>query len=332
MEWRSESVLQRKIHVANGCCDPVFSPQHACDRFPPLCAQHDAGPEHPEAGLRLDEISNQVIASGLDFVARHYEAPAAERSALELVHTPEYLDRLMSLSPASGYVNLDGDTVLSPATVAAAAHAAGAGILGVDLILRGEAPIVFCPVRPPGHHAEPAVAMGSCLLNNVAVAAKYALEKQGLSRVAIIDFDAHHGNGTEVALCNDDRLLYCSSFQHRFYPHTGVDSPCANLAAVPLRAGTQGTEFRAAAAVAWFDRLAAFRPEFVIFSAGFDAHILDDMSGLGLREADFALITAEVRRVAAPYCGDRFLSILEGGYEPGALARSVLAHLKALMT
>lgn len=297
----------------------------------PLCARHDAGPDHPESARRLDEISNQLIASGLDFVARHYEAPAAERPELERVHTSDYLDRLTKLSPVSGHVDVDGDTILSPGTVEAAARAAGAGILGVDLILGKEASVVFCPVRPPGHHAEPSAAMGFCLYNNVAVAAKHALEKHGLSRLAIIDFDAHHGNGTETAFCNDNRVLFCSSFQHPFYPYAGMGSACANLVAVPLLAGTRGAAFRAATADAWMARLAAFGPEMVIFSAGFDAHVLDDMSGLGLVEADFAWITAEVRRVTAPSCGDRYLSILEGGYETGALARSVVAHLKALL-
>ncbi|MBZ0122609.1 MAG: histone deacetylase family protein, partial [Roseovarius sp.] len=204
-------------------------------------------------------------------------------------------------------------------------------VLGVDLIMRGEANPVFCAIRPPGHHATRNTAMGFCLFNNVAVAAAHALSEHGLSRVAILDFDVHHGNGTEDIFHSDDRVLFCSTFQHPFYPFTGHESDARNLVDVPLPAGTDGAAFRAAVAEHWLPALESFRPEFLFISAGFDAHILDDMSGLALSEDDYRWLTRELVAVAGAHAQGRILSMLEGGYEPGALARSVVAHVKALM-
>ncbi|HDZ73394.1 MAG TPA: histone deacetylase family protein [Aurantimonas coralicida] len=297
----------------------------------PDCLEHDAGPLHPDTRGRLDAISNQMISSGLDFVVRHYDAPLVTRAQLERVHEPVYLDRLEATSPAAGLVAIDGDTVLSPGTLRAAQRAAGAGVLGVDLILSGEAGPVFCPVRPPGHHAEAGAALGFCLFNNIAVASAHALDAHGLKRVAIIDFDAHHGNGTEEIFKHDKRVLFCSSFQHPFYPFTGHASETPNLVAIPLAAGATGPEFREAVTDHWLPALERFAPQMVFISAGFDAHILDDMSDLCLTEADYVWVTDKLLGVARAHGEGRVLSMLEGGYEPTALARSVVAHLKALI-
>ena len=297
----------------------------------PDCLRHDAGPLHPDTRDRLDAISNQLIASGLDFVVRHYDAPCVTRAQLERVHEPAYLDRIHTLAPSQGFVEIDGDTMMSAGTLLAAERAAGAGVLGVDIILDGEAGPVFCPVRPPGHHAEAGAALGFCLYNNIAIAAAHALDGRGLERVAIVDFDAHHGNGTEEIFKHDKRVLFCSSFQHPFYPFSGHDSDTANLVDIPLAAGAGGEEFRAAVRERWLPALNRFAPQMMFISAGFDAHALDDMSGLRLREADYAWVTGELLAVARSHADSRILSMLEGGYELGSLARSVVAHLKTLL-
>lgn len=297
----------------------------------PDCAEHDTGPLHPECRARLDAINDQIIASGLDFVARRLDAPRASRQQLLRVHSADYLERIAAAVPDGGLASIDGDTVLSPRSLVAAERSAGAGVLGVEMLVAGTAAPVFCMVRPPGHHAERATAMGFCLFSNVAIAVRHALDALGVARVAVVDFDAHHGNGTEDALCGDPRVLYCSSFQHPFFPHSGAESRCGNLLAVPLPRGTGSAAFREACAEAWFGPLERFAPELVVFSAGFDSHALDEMSGLALTEQDFAWITREVRRLTTSSSSDRYLSMLEGGYEPAALARSVIAHLRALI-
>ena len=297
----------------------------------PDCLEHDAGPLHPDTRERLDAINNQLIMAGLDFVLRHYDAPLVARADLERVHDAAYLDRVFALAPSEGSVEIDGDTVMSPGTLAAARRAAGAGVYGVDLIMKNQAGPVFCAVRPPGHHAEHDKAMGFCLFNNIAVAAAHALEVHGLDRVAVVDFDVHHGNGTEDIFQGDPRVLFCSSFQHPFYPFTGHASDTANLVDVPLPSGTTGPEFRTAIAEHWLPALEAFKPQFLFVSAGFDAHYQDDMSGLSLAEADYGWLTQELNAIARKHAGGRLLSMLEGGYEPGALARSVASHLNALL-
>jgi len=297
----------------------------------PDCWGHDPGPLHPDRPERLDAIQNQVISSGLDFVIRHYDAPLASRDALKAVHDGDYVERIFSTAPESGEVIIDGDTVMNPYSLAAARRAAGSGIMAVDLVMRDEACPIFCAIRPPGHHAERDKAMGFCLFDNVAVAAAHALNEYGLQRVAILDFDVHHGNGTEDIFKDEPRVLFCSSFQHPFYPNSGHASDTKNLVDVPLSAGTNGAAFRAAISEHWLPALEAFKPEFVFLSAGFDAHILDDMSGLSLTEQDYAWLTERVMECARRHAKGRVVSMLEGGYEPGALARSVVAHLKAMM-
>lgn len=295
------------------------------------CLGHDAGKLHPDCPERLVAIDNQLIMSGLDFVIRRYDAPLVSREALERVHDPDYVARVYALAPTEGSVEIDGDTVMSPGTLAAAERAAGAGVMGVDLIMKGEACPVFCEVRPPGHHAEHDKAMGFCLFDNIAVAAAHAMDVHGFERVAIVDFDVHHGNGTEEIFKDDKRVLFCSSFQHPFYPFTGHDSDTANLVDVPLPAGTDGPAFRKAISEHWLPALRAFRPQFLFISAGFDAHVLDDMSSLALTDQDYAWITRELHSIAQEHCEGRVMSMLEGGYEVAALARSVVSHLKELL-
>lgn len=295
------------------------------------CLDHNAGPDHPESADRLHAINNQLIMSGLDFVVRHYDAPLATREQLALAHDKAHVDHVFASAPTKGTVELDGDTIMSTGSLNAALRASGAGIMGVDLVMKGEAGPVFGAIRPPGHHAEHNKAMGFCLFDNIAVAAAYALEEYKFERVAIVDFDVHHGNGTEDIFKGDDRVLFCSSFQHPFYPHTGHDSDTKNLVDVPLPAGTGGPAFRKAISEHWLPALNAFRPQFIFISAGFDAHVYDDMSSLLLTEADYGWITTELLSIANEHAEGRIVSLLEGGYDPGSLARSVVSHLKALL-
>ena len=295
------------------------------------CLEHDVGPLHPECRQRLEAIDNQLLMSGLDFVIRRFDAPCISRDALERVHDPAYIDRVYAMAPDAGFIEIDGDTVMSPGSLAAAERAAGAGVMGVDLVMKAEANPVFCAVRPPGHHAEHDKAMGFCLFDNIAVAAAHALEVHGVERVAIVDFDVHHGNGTEDIFRNDGRVLFCSSFQHPFYPFTGHASDTTNLVDVPLAATTDSQAFRAAISEHWFPALHRFRPQFLFISAGFDAHVMDDMSSLALTDADYGWITAELHAIAQEHSDGRIVSMLEGGYDLTALPRSVVAHLKELL-
>jgi len=297
----------------------------------PDCLGHDVGPMHPESAARLNAINDQIIMSGMEFVLRHYDAPMATRAQIKLAHDPAYVDRVFEIAPSKGAIALDGDTVMSPGTLKAALRASGAGIMGVDLVMKGEAGPVFCAIRPPGHHAEYDKAMGFCVFNNIAVAAAYALNAYGFKRVAIVDFDVHHGNGTEDIFKNEPRVQFCSSFQHPFYPFTGHESDTPNLVSVPLAASTDGPGFRQAISAHWLPALEAFRPEIIFISAGFDAHISDDMSNLRLTEADYAWITAELLKIAQKHGNGRIVSMLEGGYDLGSMARSVVSHLKALL-
>lgn len=297
----------------------------------PSCRLHQMGESHPESPARLSVIEDRLIETGFEFALRRYEAPAATREQLARVHASSYVDRIFQLAPARELVWIDPDTAMNPHTLEAALHAAGAVVQAVDLVLGGEVTSAFCGVRPPGHHAERTAAMGFCIFNNIAVGVAHALECHDVQRVAILDFDVHHGNGTEDMFRDETRVLFCSSFQHPFYPYTDVSAVNGHIVKTPLAAGTGSRTFRLAVGDAWLETLEAFRPEVIFISAGFDAHWQDEMAGLNLTEHDYAWITREIKAIADQYAGGRIISVLEGGYALPALARSVLAHLSTLL-
>lgn len=295
------------------------------------CQLHDMGHHHPEQPARLSAINDRLIASGLDMALHHHNAPLAEREQLLGAHDAAYIDRIYAAEPEEGLNWLDGDTAMNKHTLQAALRAAGAVVLGVDLVMEGKAKNVFCGVRPPGHHAERDKAMGFCFFNNVAVGAYHAINKYGLERVAIVDFDVHHGNGSEHIVSGDERVLFCSTFQHPFYPYSGDDSKATNIINAPLAAGAGGSTFREAVDHYWLPRLEAFAPQLIMVSAGFDGHQADDMGGLNLVDSDYAWVTRRICAQAERSAQGRVVSSLEGGYELHALARSVEAHLKAFL-
>ncbi len=295
------------------------------------CWQHDMGSHHPECPDRLGAIQDRLIAAGLDLYLSYQDAPLATMEQLLRAHTRAHIEMIESTAPAHGIAHVDPDTAMSPGTWTAALRAAGSGILATDLVMKGDAASAFCAVRPPGHHAERTRAMGFCFFNNVAVAALHAIETWGLSRVAIVDFDVHHGNGTENILSGNPKVLMVGSFQHPFYPYSGVDHPAANMCNVPLPAGTRGDGFRQVVTDIWLPRLREFAPEMIFVSAGFDAHYEDDMASLGLVDADYAWVTQQIRDVAAECAQGRIVSMLEGGYALSALARSATLHIKVLL-
>jgi acetoin utilization deacetylase AcuC-like enzyme len=295
-----------------------------------LCAAHEMGSWHPECPARLSAISDQLITSGLAPLLEHIEAPQAPLEAITRAHAPEYVEVLRERAPSRGYAPLDPDTAMNPASWDAALHAAGAVVEAIDRVIAGSLANAFCAVRPPGHHARPDAAMGFCLLNNIAIGALHALEFHGLERVAIIDFDVHHGNGTEEIFSGDERVLMASFFQHPFYPYSGTENPAKNMVNVPLAAGTAGDKVRAVVDEIWMPRLEQFEPQLVMISAGFDAHREDDLGQMSLVEADYAYITTRLMELAARHCNGRIVSSLEGGYNLSALGRSVVAHVRTL--
>ena len=288
------------------------------------------GTHHPEQPARLSAIDDQLIASGIDQYLKRYEAPVATDEQLARVHPLEYVRAIREVAPSAGTVHLDPDTAMNPWTLQAALRAAGAGVLATDLVLKGEARSAFCAVRPPGHHACRARAMGFCVFNNVAVAARHAVKAHGIERVAIIDFDVHHGNGTEDIFENDEHVLMASIFQHPFYPYSGTEDPAPNMFNVPLAAGSGAKELRAAVTKTWLPALEEFRPQLVLFSAGFDAHVEDDMAMLRFTDADYGWVTEQIADVARRHSGGRMVSLLEGGYALSALGRSAVQHIRVL--
>lgn len=294
------------------------------------CLLHDMGP-HPECPARLNAINDRMLAGGLDMVLQRFDAPQAELDLLRQVHDPDLVDQLLRRTPQEGLVWLDDDTALGPHTVAAARRSAGAMELAVELVLTGQLPKAFCAVRPPGHHATRTRAMGFCFFNNVVIGAHLAQERYGLERVAIVDFDVHHGNGTEDLVADRAGVLFCSTFQYPLYPNTGVGETAHNVVNVPLPGGSGGAEFRTAVEQHWLPRLAAFQPELILVSAGFDGHQADDMAGLNLVDADYAWVTHRICEQADASADGRVISTLEGGYALRALALSVETHLKALL-
>ena len=293
--------------------------------------RHDMGRHHPECPHRLSAISDQLIASGLAPLLHHHEAPMASDEQLVRAHEVSHVAAIRRIAPQQGMVQLDPDTAMCPDSLEAALRAAGAGVLAVDLIMGGQASSAFCAVRPPGHHAMRSRPMGFCIFNNIAVAALHALEAHGLERVAIVDFDVHHGNGTEDILGGDDRVIMTGTFQHPFYPYSGTDRPAANMHNVPLAAGADGQALRQAFESVCLPELERFAPQMLFISAGFDAHIEDDMAMLRFTDADYAWVSDALNDVARRHASGRVVSMLEGGYALSALGRSVVAHIRALL-
>ena len=289
------------------------------------------GPYHPECPDRLIAIGDRLISTGLDGYLQHREAPAATHEQLARVHGEGYLASLEAESPASGLHYIDPDTAMCPHSLTAARHAAGALVLATEMVVRGECKTAFCAVRPPGHHAEHNRAMGFCLLNNVAVGAAHALAACGIERVAIVDFDVHHGNGTEEIFADDPRVLMVSTFQHPLYPYSGLEQLGPNMVNIPLAAGSGSDAFRAAVRDYWLPALEKHRPQLLYVSAGFDAHREDPLAGLKLADADYAWVTRELVAVARTHAKGRIISTLEGGYALGALGRSVAEHVRELL-
>ena len=294
------------------------------------CAKHDMGRYHPECPERLAAVEDQFIASGLAAHVERYDAPQATDEQLGRAHSRDHIDHIRNAAPMSGIVHLDPDTAMNPHTLPAALHAAGAAVLATDLVMAGTVATAFCNVRPPGHHACRSRAMGFCLFNNVAIGALHALEYHRLERVAIVDFDVHHGNGTEDIFSDDERVLMVGSFQHPFYPYSGVDHVAANMKNVPLAAGTRGDGLRRAVDEVWMPALEAFAPEMIFISAGFDAHVEDDLAMLGFVDRDYAWVTERLMTIADRFAQGRVVSLLEGGYNLSALGRSAVQHVRVL--
>jgi len=294
------------------------------------CWLHDMGTMHLEVPDRLSAINDRLIASGLDMYVSFFDAPLAEREQILRVHPAEYFDNLLESVPEHGIRYLDPDTAMSPGTMKAALRSAGAGVYATDLVMKGEIENAFCAVRPPGHHAERGKAMEFCFFNNAAIAARHALEAHGLKRVAIIDFDVHHGNGTEDIFTDDPRVMMASIFQHPFYPYSGADNKALHMVNVPVAAGTRGDAFRQIVSDIWIPALREHAPQMIFFSAGFDAHYEDDMGSLGLVESDYIWVTEQIKALASDCGHSRVVSLLEGGYSLSSLARSVVAHIKTL--
>ncbi|MEP7705284.1 histone deacetylase family protein [Paraglaciecola sp. 25GB23A] len=296
----------------------------------PHCNLHDVGDEHPESPARLHAINDRLIASGLDFVIDKQQAIKATKEQLYLAHDKTYVDKVFTTVPQRGCVEINTDTFLMPQSLDAALYAAGANIMAVDLVMQGDADQVFCAVRPPGHHAEYAQAMGFCIFNNIAVAGAYAMAQYGLERIAIIDFDVHHGNGTENIFFDDERVLFCSSFASPCFPYD-VGPGNAHILNLPLPLGTYGDEFMQAISEQWLAKLDAFAPQLILISAGFDGHYEDIMGQFNLVETDYHWLTVALKKLAVKHCGGKMISTLEGGYALSALGRSVTVHIKGLM-
>lgn len=303
------------------------------------CRKHEMGADHPECPERLDAIEDRLLASGLDVALTRIEPPPASLDELELAHDRNHVAALRGLcatlaeDQAAGgpaYAMIDPDTSMNVHTWDAILRSAGAALAATDAVIAGELQNAFCAVRPPGHHATRRQAMGFCFINNVALAAKYALERHGLKRVAVVDFDVHHGNGTEDIVAGDERILMVSFFQHPLYPYSGEHPSAGNLVNLPVPPYTKGMEVRELIEQHWMPRLEAHRPEMIFISAGFDSHREDDLGQLGLVESDYAWITERLMEVARRHAQGRIVSSLEGGYNLSALGRSVEAHLRVL--
>ncbi len=298
----------------------------------PVCLEHDTGPGHPERADRLRAIEKVLADKHFDALIRE-KAPLGKNEDIERAHPAEYVQAIEAAVPQDGRIHIDGDTVMSPKSLEASKRAVGAGIRAVDQVMSGSVQNAFCAIRPPGHHAEIARAMGFCLFNSVAVAAHHARKAYGLERVAVVDFDVHHGNGTQDIFWSDKDLFYGSTHQMPLFPGTGAvsETGVGNIFNAPLRAGDDGNQFREAIEQRILASLRSFAPDLLIISAGFDAHINDPLGGLRLIEADYAWATQKLADIAQTHADGRIVSMLEGGYDLDGLANSVNAHVRALM-
>jgi acetoin utilization deacetylase AcuC-like enzyme len=292
---------------------------------------HEAGPGHVERPERVKVIQDALEHYAFKAPTRFYPAPLASREQLYSAHDKAYVDWIFSISPEDEMIGIDEDTWMNPYTLTAALRAAGAVTFAVDLVMKGEAKVAFCNVRPPGHHAEREKAMGFCFFNNVALGAIHAMTEYNLKRVAIIDFDVHHGNGTQNIFQNNKHVLLCSSFEHPFYPGYEPEMDNEHIICVPLAEGTSGVEFREKVQTAWLDKIAAFQPQLIFFSAGFDAHKNDLIGGLKLTVEDYVWVTNQIAKIAQVHCEGRMVSTLEGGYNLDALAECAPAHVNAMI-
>lgn len=286
---------------------------------------------HPESPARITAIKNALTKNNLYQKLTHYEAPAATDRELQRVHSAEYIRKIRALSPKAGLVRLDADTAMGPMSLSAALHASGAAVFATDLVMRGLADNAFCCIRPPGHHAGVANSAGFCIFNHVAVAVAHAFEKYGVKRAAIIDFDVHHGDGTEDIFKNDPRVMLCSTFQHPFYPHRGADSRSDRMLNMPLKAKSGRKEFQQTFEQVFLPALNAFKPEIIFISAGFDAHIEDPLADLALENTDYGWMTRFIKQIAQQHAKGRIISSLEGGYHLPALGEAVCSHVEALL-
>ena len=297
----------------------------------PDCLKHAMGDQHPECPERIGAVRDMLLIKGLLDFMQPYEAPLATEKQLAQAHSSLYIHSLAALSPEQGSVQVDPDTSMNPCSYQAALRSAGAAVLATDLVLTQDAGIAFCNVRPPGHHAEYDAAGGFCFFNNVVVGIRHALNVHGLARVALIDFDVHHGNGSEDILRDDERVLMCSIFQDKLYPFNGNHARGSNMVNVALPARSGGSALRQAVTARWLPALEQFKPQLIFISAGFDGHRDDDMGNLGLVEADYAWLTRQIVDVAQRHCQGRIVSCLEGGYELSSLARSAATHVRVLL-
>ena len=295
----------------------------------PHCRKHKMIDDHPECPERLDAINDRLLASGLDIAIEQKQAPKAQREHYLLAHDESLVNSVESKIPTQGLVDLDGDTWLCPDSLKAIERAVGAGILAVDEILEGNLDAAFCSVRPPGHHANRTSSSGFCVFNNLAIAVKYAQSK-GVTRIAIVDFDVHHGNGTQDIFIDDKNVLFCSLFQHPFYPNTVVENN-TTLVNSPLPIASDGNDLKEVFEQQWLPKLNAFKPDMLFISAGFDAHLEDDMASLKFVEEDYRWLTEQLARFSEQYNCRGIVSYLEGGYALSALGRSAIAHVKALV-
>ena len=296
------------------------------------CALHEMGDAHPECPQRLTAIHDHLIAKGILDHMHCVEAPTVQLEHLYQAHTKDYVDGLLAMAPEAGYLQIDPDTRMNSFTMQAALRAAGAAVLATDMVLRNEVSSAFCSIRPPGHHALSNQAMGFCFFNNVAVGIRHALSHYHLQRVALIDFDVHHGNGSEQIFQDDPRVLMCSIFERNLYPFCGDQPLGPNMVNIGLPSRSGGDQFRAAVTDHWLPALEKFQPQIIFISAGFDAHREDDLGNLALVEQDYAWVTQQLLLVAKRHCDGKIVSCLEGGYALNALARSVAAHLKVLIS